>query len=160
MALVIEDGTIVSGANSYTTDAEFSAFATSRGFTIPSTEPDRDILQLLAMDWLNNFEYKGSYVNADTQALPFPRSGVFHKGRLIPSELIHSDLKTAQLEAAYAANTQDLLVNSAQKDVSLQTVGPLTIEYFKGGSKIKPRLSRAMSYLKGFLASTNRLVRT
>ena len=46
MALIIEDGTIVTGANSFTTDAEFVAYAALRGLVIPATEAERNPLQI------------------------------------------------------------------------------------------------------------------
>ena len=52
MALIIEDGSIVEDANSFTTDAEFVAYADARGYTLPDTESVRDQLQIKAMDYL------------------------------------------------------------------------------------------------------------
>ena len=97
MALIIEDGSNVTNANSFNTDAELVAYAASRGLTLPATEAERDILQILAMDFVtdNEDDMQGYRVTSD-QALSFPRTGVVVNGFLNESDKIPVTLKKAQ----------------------------------------------------------------
>ena len=108
MALVIEDGTIVTGANSFTTDAEFTAYATARNLTLPATEAERDALQIKAVDYLFSKEsdMKGSRINA-VQGLMYPRSGVCAFGFNVAINAIPVSLKNAQMELGVQVNTSD-----------------------------------------------------
>lgn len=160
MSLIIEDGTIVAGANSYTTDAELVAYAAARGKTLPATEAERDILQVLATDWMNGKTYKGLYVDADNQYMPFPRSNIWAYGRTINSATIPKEIKWAQMEAAIAAASSELIVNQVASDVKKEKLDVLEVEYGNGGPWSKVRVGRAMNYLKPFLEDTNKLVRT
>ena len=87
--LIIEDGSIVDNANSLTTDDEFKAYANIRDMAVPATEPARDALQILAMDYLFSVESKlsGCRVSID-QELPYPRFGACANGFNIPSDSI------------------------------------------------------------------------
>ena len=101
MALVIETGLIVTGANSFTTDAELLAYALDRGITLPSLEADRDILQIKAVDYLTSKEdrFKGCRVS-ELQTLLYPRHSVYANGFLVASNVIPQNLKNAQMESA------------------------------------------------------------
>ena len=57
MALIIEDGSGVANANSFTTDAEFVAYASIKGYVIPATESERDTLQVNGYDFIS-FTYE------------------------------------------------------------------------------------------------------
>ncbi len=160
MSLTIEDGSIVAGANSYTTDAEFVAYAADRGFIIPSTESERDILQILAIDYLDGLNYKGYRTEPSNQSLAFPRHGIYANDRWISSDEIPNELKNAQMEAAIAANSQDLLVNESKSNVSREKMDVLEVAYFSGGQWSKVRLGRVSSYLNPFIDRQIGLIRT
>ena len=160
MALTIEDGTVVSSANSYITDAEFTAYADSRGFTYPTTAALREPLIIRAMDYLENQPYKGWRVDPDNQLLPFPRSNVWSNGRVIDSTEIPRELKSAQNEAAIAAYTQDLQINTVTENVASESLGSLSISYHNRGKSGKIRLDRVMNYLASLLTVSDSLVRT
>jgi hypothetical protein len=158
--LIIEDGTIVANANSYTTDAEFVAYAALRGLTIPALEADRDTLQILASDWAANKSYQGLYVDADNQYLPFPRSDVYAYGRTVDSATIPKELKRALMEAAIAASTHSLLLNETNQNVTKQKVDVIEVEFGSGGAWKTIRVGRAMNYLQPFLVDNDQLART
>jgi len=159
MALIVEDGSIIASANSYITDAVFTAYADSRGFTYPATVELREVLIIKAMDYLESKKYKGLYVSPDVQSLAFPRYSVYSRGRTINSDEIPQELINAQCELAIAANTLELQVNEASKDVQSQGLGSLSVSYFKGGANQTVRLDRAMGWLSDLLEPTNKLVR-
>ena len=162
MALIIEDGSIVSNANSFTTDAELVTYADARGFDLPATEAERDQLQILAVDYIFSVEpqMKGWRVSS-TQELPYPRSGVSINGFTVPSDSIPKELKNAQMELAVQANISDLLINANVKNVSKEKLGDLEVEYFTSGSWASVRTDRADAYLDALLKSGGgvRLVR-
>lgn len=162
MMLTIEDGSIVANADSYTTDAEFVAYAAARGYTIAATESDRDILQIKAGDYLLSLEddYKGSRVDID-QTLSFPRYGVYANDFLIPSDSIPQSLKNAQMELAAQVYTTELLVNGSSDSnlASFEVDGVYSETYFKSGSSYTVT-AKADAYLTSLLESSNKLVRT
>lgn len=160
MAIIVEDGSIVANANSYVTDAEFQTYAFERGKEIAASTLDRTALLLSATDWLAGMNYQGLYVDADNQFLPFPRSQVYAYGRTIDSTSIPRELKYAQMEAAIAAFTIELVVNQSTGNVTKVKLDVMETEYAAGGIWTKVRVGRAMNYLKPFLASTDQLVRT
>ena len=160
MAIVIEDGTIVANANSYTTDAELVAYAADRGLTLPATSTERDILQVLATDYLNDQNYKGYRADPSNQYMSFPRSGVYAYDRVIASDEIPKELKFAQMEAAIAANSLTLLTNESKSNVQREKMDVLEVSYFSGGAWTKTHLARVSNYLSEFLEDNTELMRT
>ncbi|MCP4493127.1 MAG: hypothetical protein GY820_38385 [Gammaproteobacteria bacterium] len=161
MALIIEDGTEVTGANSYTTDAELVAYAAARGYTIPATEAERDILQIKSMDYLASLEssYKGVRVT-DSQALSFPRTGVDLNGYLLASDEIPQDLKNAQMELAFQVSTDEVLINETIGNLaSFNVQGVYSETYGSGGASSYSKTSKANAYLNNLLKVTNQVIR-
>ena len=155
MALIIEDGTIVAGANSFTTDAELTAYATARGVTLPATEAERDILQIKATDFLNSFEPSMSGVRASSeQELIYPRRDVEIYGYSVASDSIPLTLKKALLEAAIVANTTTLLTNEVSQNEQRKKIDSLEISYFSGGKKTKASFQSVQNYLAPLLRDT------
>ena len=107
MALIIEDGSGVANANSLTTDAEFVAYASLKGYTIPGTESARDTLQVNAYDFIN-FTYEarlqGDRVFPQVQTGCMPRSYIYAYNTLVASTAIPQDFKNAQMLASFAIN--------------------------------------------------------
>lgn len=161
MTLIIEDGSNVTNANSFNTDVELTTYATARGLTLPATEAERDILQILAMDFItdNEDDMQGFRVTSD-QELSFPRVGVEIHGHLNESDKIPTTLKKAQNEASIAAHTQTLLTNSSTNNIQKEKVDVIETSYFKGGSISKARLDRVWNYLNPVLNPTNKLRRS
>ena len=164
MALVIEDGTIVTGANSFTTDAEFAAYAAARNVTLPATEADRDALQVRAVDYLFSKEgsMKGSRINS-VQDLMYPRSGVCAFGFKVESDDIPTSLKNAQMELGMQSYTSELLISGTNQNVaSISLDGVISESYFSGGSWEQVRTDRADAYLDPLLVnngSSNLMIR-
>lgn len=136
MALIIEDGSIVANANSYITDAEFTAYADARGYSYPANAADREPLIVKAADYIQSKEsvMKGIRTDAANQELAYPREGVYLHCELIGSSTIPKTLKNAQCEAAVAINTQDLLINKTTGNIASEQVGSLKKSYHSGGA--------------------------
>jgi len=159
MAITVEDGSIVAGANSYVTDEEFTNYADLRGFSYPASAALREPLIILAMDYLENKSYQGARVEPGNQSLPFPRSNVWINGRSVGSNEILQNLKNAQIEAAIAANTQELQINTVSENVQSESMEGLSVSYHSRGSSGKVRLDRVNTWLSGLLVDTSKLVR-
>lgn len=102
MALTIEDGNIIAGANSWATVAELRAFAAERGATtIPADDEDAEPLLVRAADYINSFEeqFRGDRVSED-QELSWPRANVVLHGFAVEETTIPTRLKKAQMQAA------------------------------------------------------------
>lgn len=105
--ITVEDGTGVANANSFVTAQELTKYATERGVTLKQTP---EVLLIKAMDYIkhNSSRFIGHKVSA-TQPLPYPRAGVYLHGHAVANNVIPTELKTAQLELAVAADSTDLL---------------------------------------------------
>ena len=153
--LIIEDGTIVASANSFVTDAEFKRYASIRNFDVPATQPDREALLILAMDYLQGKELnmKGTRVSA-TQELMYPRYGVCTHNFTVASTDIPSALKNAQMELAAQANESELLISgTVQNLASFSVDGVYSESYFSGGNWSQVRTDRADVYLDPLLTN-------
>lgn len=98
MALVIEDGTIVAGANSYIDVPAAKAFAEARGVDLGTDDAVTEQRLLGAMDYLESLSYKGTRTDPDNQALSWPRTGVSYDGAAFGSDVIPGKLKNAQAQ--------------------------------------------------------------
>lgn len=98
MALVIEDGTIVAGANSYIDVPAAKAFAEARGVDLGTDDAVIEQRLLGAMDYLESLSYKGVRTDPDEQLLAWPRTGVTFDGRAFGPNTIPPQLKSAQAQ--------------------------------------------------------------
>lgn len=161
MAIIVEDGSQVTGANSFVTDAEYVAYADLKGLTIASSSVTREVDLLAGMDYLlkNESCIQGRRVSS-TQALLFPRVGVCLFGYVVNSNVIHDYVKYAQMEAAAYNTSGTLLSNTESTNIAKEKVVSLEVEYFKGGSRSNVILQRVNTYLEPLFGDTNKLVRT
>jgi len=100
MALIIENGSIVAGANSYVTAAEARAFATARGITLDASDAVVEAQLVRAMDYLEaqRASYQGYKTDPETQELQWPRTGVVIDCKYsVPENSIPKELKHAQM---------------------------------------------------------------
>ena len=147
--LIIEDGSIVTDANSFATDDELKAYASLEGASVPATQPDREALLILAMKYIAKKEgsFSGCRTNS-TQELPFPRYGSCVNGFSIAYTAIHKNVKKAQMELALQAANSELFINSQNQNVQSEKLGDLEVSYFSGGSFASIKTDSADVYLK------------
>lgn len=154
MALTIEDGTGVEGADSFATVAEAQAFATARGLTLPETDAEIEPLLVKAADFLLGMEdrFQGTRSKQD-QRLPFPRYAVVLPGGWeLGSSAIPAAIKEAQIRLAIDANSTDLRPNGTGQEVVREKVGPLETEYNPtGAGTVSPSFHAAMDLLSPLL---------
>lgn len=132
--LIIEDGTGVANANSYATDAELKAYANLRGKSVPATQPEREALLVLAMDYIESMRdsYKGEKTDY-TQSLQWPRAGVTVDGYVIDYNSIPAEIKNAQIEAAILSNTVELFQTGLVNNVTREKVDVIEVNYSQNG---------------------------
>lgn len=124
MALVIEDGSIVPGADSYISRADVIAYAIKRGVVLPDTDAtDNQIIK--AMDYLTLFDdkWKGSQVDPQNQSLAWPRKGVYVSGEhsALPSDTIPRQIVNAQAELVMQVNTGVTLTPTVTAETAFVT---------------------------------------
>lgn len=150
MALIVEDGTLVAGANSYASLALIKAFALARGVTLG---PDDAIetMSTLAIDYLEGKrnEYQGNKIDA-SQELQFPRIGVIVDDFEIPYNSIPKAIVNAQcqliIEQSLGINIMPTQTDAAIKS---ETIGPIKTDYaVNPGAIVEPHLTSVNMMLK------------
>ncbi|MFT6347030.1 MAG: hypothetical protein ACJAYB_000011 [Psychromonas sp.] len=160
MALIVETGAGVASAESFTTDAEFVAYAAKFGVTLPALESDRDILQRKAIKLILQYEsrnsFKGLKVDPLNQNLPYPRKYVYIHCELLASNVIPHQLKTAQLEAGLIANTgQSLITDETVQDLKVGKLNNMEAEFHKGGAYSTKTFSSVRNALSDLFKSNS-----
>lgn len=152
MTLIVEDGSIVTGANTYVTDAEYVAYAEARGKTIGADATTREQELIKAVDYLENYrdEFKGLKVERD-QPLQWPRYSVWLDSFQLNSNEIPIELKKAQMELAVLSNSTDLTPSGTLENVSSQSIGDLSISYFSGGTYKTVQMTNVEQHLECLL---------
>lgn len=157
MALVVEDGTGKSNANSYADLATIRAYTLARGVDLSATaDADLEVMVIKAMDYLQAQEgrYQGYRVQ-ETQALSFPRYDVYVDGFSIDSNEIPSRLVNALGALVLEVNAGNDLQPSfnptdATGGIIEEKVGDLAVKY---DSPVRrswtPAFARAEALLSG-----------
>lgn len=107
VTLVVEDGTIVAGANSFVTEDQIVTHALMRGVILPfTTDAEKDAvatLGILAMDYLRILPWRGEVVDVN-QTTPWPRKNLdvtpSWPEDAIPLAVIEAQLQLALLSKA------------------------------------------------------------
>tara|TARA_R110000772_G_scaffold9722_1_gene31773 strand:- start:5613 stop:6104 length:492 start_codon:yes stop_codon:yes gene_type:complete len=156
MPLIVENGTIVTGANTYVSDAEYVAYASARGLKIGAFGGAREIELFKAMDYLESHrdQFKGTKVSRD-QLLQFPRVSVFIDGFQTDSNVIPDLLKKAQMELAYQAISINLSPSGSFQNVQSQSLGTMSVSFFNGGSYQGVQLKSVYVFLNELLSNAN-----
>lgn len=154
MALVIETGTGVAGANSYATVAEARAYALARGLTLPAADGAVESALVLACDLLESFRFKGNKTS-EANPLEWPRTGVYVGAATEPLavDAIPAKLKQAQCQlAAESANGTELQPTGSGREVVKEKVDVIEVEYAKAGSgSVTPEFNKAEALLAAYL---------
>lgn len=163
MALIVEDGTGVTGANSYSSVSEIRAYCSGRGIELPEENEAVEIMAVLAFDYIESFRsrYKGrpTYQNQRTS---WPRSGVVIDCYSLPDTDIPWQLKEAQAQATGEALEVDLMPNSTAA-IKKEKVDVLEVEYQdsvdSGVPASFPKIDSKLEMLMGSSAYRVRVVR-
>lgn len=149
--IIVEDGSIVNGANSYVSIEDVKKYAADRGVNLPSEDDEVAHMLIKATDYLESLhcEFIGQPVEED-QPLEWPRENAYINCRLFPSNRIPKQLKAAQCQLVIAQHQGfDLQPNVSFSDyVTEEKIGPITTKYSDPASlQIEPTLTAASSAL-------------
>lgn len=147
MAIVVEDGSIVSGANSYITVAEFKAWADDRGITYGT---DAKISEQLyrSMDYFETLAFKG-VKHSEEQALQFPRDDLYIDGYSVDSDEIPKEVKLALYELVKIEIDGDSKLAPSEREVTSEQIDSIKITYkdSAGMKRMTPALTQALRKL-------------
>lgn len=132
IAIIVEDGSGVTNANSYSTVTNAREYAASRGVVLPSDNDEVAAMLIRSADYLEAqaCRYQGRRATS-AQSLEWPRVGVILHCDEVPSFVIPKSLIAAQIQLAIAINDGfDLQPNVSPQDyVVREKVGPIDTEY-------------------------------
>ncbi|MGY2258120.1 DnaT-like ssDNA-binding protein [Pseudomonas sp. SDO55104_S430] len=159
MALVIETGAIVPGAESFASAAELVAYAANFGRVIPADTTAQEALLRRAALEMDAKPWKGRTVNRD-QALAWPRMNVCRNGFTLPSDSIPAQIKAGQMALATEIHADDLSPPEQRLGaISREKVGPLETEYSTASPIISKPAAVRQSYAQfsGLLQSSSQV---
>lgn len=128
--IIVEDGSIVTGANSYISEAELTTYATDRGVTISGAN---DALIIQSMDTLEQSSFKGD-ISTEDQPLQWPRLNVVIDGYYVDSDEIPQLLKDSQAEIALAVDAGNNPLSPVPRATKKTKVGSIEVEFMDGAS--------------------------
>lgn len=172
MALVIEDGTGVAGADSYVARAEYIAFVLAYYGGVVADEDASDGPMRMAYAWMNGQSWKGTKTNGRDQTGAWPRTSVTDcEDIAIAVDAIPSEVKQAQMELAWAeqkspgtlspsGSVRDALVSSERVDVISVEYDTATMSSSDALAYAQVRVEAAMRLLGCFLTGGGRVGRS
>lgn len=133
---LVEDGSIVAGANTYVNVADAKAYASNRGVDLGVDNDAVAVMLYKAMDYLVQYadDWKGSIVET-TQPLAWPRQDVILAGPggdyYFGSDDIPQNLIDAQVQLAMAVHAGVDLMPTGIPGLSIikEKIGPIETEY-------------------------------
>lgn len=127
MALVIEDGSVVSGANSYVTTDEYRTWANNRGLDVEANSLlERSILR--AMDYFEQLQFIGNKAN-ENQPLQWPRTEALIDGYYADATEIPAPVKTALYEAIKVEIDGYSELNNLDRRTIKEKIGDIEVQY-------------------------------
>jgi len=132
MTLTVEDGTGISGADTYISLADARAYAKGRGLTLSDYDDELEQQLRKSLDYIETFRdrFKGTKAAA-TNVLQWPRLNVSVDGYAVTSTTIPTVLKNAQVELAAAIQSGYTLepVATGESFVTMEKVGEIETRY-------------------------------
>lgn len=125
MALIVEDGTVVTGANTYVAEAEFTAWALGRAVTITG---ETGAALLMAMDYLETLPFIGARYSKE-QSLQWPRENVYIDSFNYLRTEIPDDLKQLQFVVALSIADGVDPIGIVERATSSEQLGSLQVSY-------------------------------
>lgn len=133
MPLIIEDGNIVTGANSYVSVADFETRLTDLGIFLTFENGTPEQLLLRAMDYIEAQNFQG-YRYTKEQPLQWPRSGVVVDGFSVDTNEIPNCLPLALMEVAVAIDAGNDPLSVLGRETKREKVADIEVEYSERAS--------------------------
>lgn len=160
MSLVIENGSIVAGAESFATAAELVTYAANFGRTIPADATAQESLLRRAALQMSAMPWKGDLVNYE-QALSWPRYNVCRSEYLVRSDSIPAQIKAGQMALATEIYADDLNPPELKKGAVTQerVEGAVERQYAAAQSYVSRPAATRQSYAQfgPFLEASNQV---
>lgn len=163
LALTVEDGSNVAGANSYATLDQIKAYNAQRAVTLPSTDDAIIAQATAAMDYLATYEFRlaGRRTYGIMQPLAWPRSGVKALGSIVNSFKVPPDIVSVQCYLSGVASDLDLYGNQDTRAIVKDVIGPIETDYSAtAGGSYGPLLPTVFAMLRPYLASGGGAIRS
>jgi hypothetical protein len=140
MALIVEDGSIVAGANSYAALAGANAYHTARANAAwTGTDAAKEAALIRATEFLDASYWWRGQIASEDQALRWPRSGVIDRdGREIAADDLPTQIQRATFELALIALSGALIggdagsTSTAGGAIKRVKAGSVEVEYQAG----------------------------
>ena len=139
MALVVEDGTGKSNANTYISQSDADSYCSSRDNPTAWTglsSAKKDAALIYATVTLDGmWDFVGT-VTTSTQSLAWPRDGVWdEEGRRIEADVVPQRIKDAECELALLHTSDPLNASYARSGaIEEEKVGPIVTKFFDRAS--------------------------
>lgn len=148
MALVVENGSVVAGANSYVTLTEYREWANARGITSSDSDAILERQVLRAMDYFEQLLFIGNKAN-ENQPLQWPRTEALIDGYYADATEIPPQVKRALYEAIKVQADGYSQWNIQERRTIREKVGDIEVEYADNSENrtITPALTSALSKL-------------
>lgn len=151
--LIVEDGSIVTGAESYCTVDYADTYHENRGNTAWAalTTAQKEAALRLATDYMLQMfraRWQG-YRVTDTQSLDWPRYNVIVDGYYVDSDIVPDIVQRACAEFALRASGGDLWADETQA-VASEAVGSISVTY-RVGSPQRTRYPAIEALLQPYL---------
>lgn len=147
MSLITEDGTQVSGAVSYASEAELNVYADSQGISIAGDESE---LLLRASIYVETLNFLGNKLTK-AQRMQWPRSGVIIDGFTIETDEIPQLLQDLQMEVAISIDGGIDPLGVVSRATKKEKVGDIEVEYSDQASQadVNPKIYAMANKLIG-----------
>lgn len=157
MALVVETGAIVPGADSYVSLADARALAAGYGLALPvdNIAAEAALRNGAVYVGLQEPFMCGRRVSA-SQSLAYPRQGVSLYGFALASDVIPPQIVHAQVVAAveYGAGTDVRASSDGRVTESERVEDAVTVSYFNNGATGATTITAAMDALRPLLCGS------
>lgn len=130
--VIVEDGTIIEGANSYIDETFFDAYISEVGYITSATDDQQQTAVIKACQYLNNLNYCGHKAEGRSSIMQFPRYGY----TTIPDVLKHAQAWLTCYILDYP-NTQLFKNNTGGLEIQSKTVGPISKTFFAPNTSIE-----------------------
>lgn len=130
MAVIVEDGTVVTGSNSYASEDDLNIYAKAQGKALTTSKTQ---LLLNAMLWLETRDFIG-FKYSKAQRNQWPRTDVVIDGFSYDDNEIPQILIDLQCEVAISIEDGNNPLAPVQRAIKSESVGPISTEYMDGAS--------------------------
>tara|TARA_R110000744_G_scaffold29513_2_gene70407 strand:+ start:1363 stop:1839 length:477 start_codon:yes stop_codon:yes gene_type:complete len=128
MALIVENGSSVSGSNTYVSLAEYQAWAAERGITHTGSDANLITHIYRAMDYIESLKFIGGKAN-ENQSMQWPRLGAIIDGYEVDGTEIPAQLKNAVYESVYATSISNSELAPLERRTQSEKIGDIQITY-------------------------------